>query len=105
MAGCMKKVENPADAIYTNGEIITMDGDSPTYPEAVATRKGKIVFVGPRLEAFKMKGDSTVIIDLLGKTLLPGFIDAHGHLSNAGFQASTANLLAPPDGSAVDMGA
>ncbi len=77
--------EKTADAIYYNGDIITMEGDSAHYAEAVAIKAGKILFASSRNEAENMKGDSTNMIDLQGKTLLPGFIDAHGHVWAAGF--------------------
>ena len=51
----------------------------------------------------KFKGDATEVVDLGGKTLLPGFIDAHGHVFNVGVQAVAANLLAPPDGQVTDI--
>ena len=38
------------------------------------------------------------MIDLAGRTMIPGFIDAHGHMWGAGVQAMAANLLPPPDG-------
>ncbi len=62
-----------ADAIYFDGDIVTMEGDSAQYVEAVAIKDGKIAFAGTRAEADKLKGDSTVMKDLLGKTLVPGF--------------------------------
>lgn len=89
---------NVADAIYFGGDILTMEGDSANYAEAVAIKAGKIVFVGTKAEAEKLKGDSTAMNDLKGKTLLPGFIDAHGHVWNAGFQKLAANILPAPDG-------
>lgn len=92
-----------ADAIYFNGDIITMEGDSASYAEAVAIKNGKIIFVGTQTEAEKLKGDSTVMNDLQGKTLLPGFIDGHGHLFMSGFQALSADLLPPPDGKATNI--
>ncbi len=60
-----------------------MEGDSASYAEAVAVKDGKIIFVGSRADAEKMKGDSTVMNDLQGKTMLPGFIDPHVHPSIA----------------------
>lgn len=87
-----------ADAIYFGGDIITMEGDSAVYAEAVAFADGKIIFVGSLSEAEKMKGDSTSMKDLQGKTLVPGFIDGHAHFTGFGAQAVTANLLASPDG-------
>jgi len=96
-------VESTADAIYHGGDIITMEGDSASYAQSVAVKSGKIIFVGSKEEADKFQGDNTSMIDLHGKTLLPGFIDAHGHIWNAGFQALAANLLPPPDGKGTDI--
>jgi predicted amidohydrolase YtcJ len=72
-----------ADAIYYGGDILTMEGDSATYAEAVVVKNGKIVFTGSKADAEKMQGDSTVMNDLKGKTMLPGFIDPHIHPSIA----------------------
>lgn len=87
-----------AGAIYYNGDIITMEGDQAKYAEALAIREGNILYVGTKEEAFKFQGDETIMKDLEGKTLVPGFIDGHAHFSLFGTQAITANLLAPPDG-------
>ena len=98
LAGCNPKVENPADAIYFNGEILTMLGLQPAYVESVAIKNGRIVFVGPLAEADTLRGSDTKMVDLQGQTLLPGFIDAHGHVAQSGIQRLTANLYPPPDG-------
>jgi predicted amidohydrolase YtcJ len=92
------EVTDAADAIYYGGDIITMEGDSASYAEAMAVQDGKIVFVGSKADAEKMKGDSTKMNDLQGKTLVPGFMDGHAHFTGFGAQAVTANLLASPDG-------
>jgi predicted amidohydrolase YtcJ len=89
-----------ADAIYFGGDIITMESDSATYVEAIALKDGKILFTGSKAEAEKMKGDSTAMNDLHGKTLVPGFVDGHAHFAGFGAQAVGANLLASPDGNA-----
>ena len=84
--------------IYYGGDIVTMTGDSPTYVEAVVQREGKIIFTGSKEDAmsrFKAKADK---LDLKGKTMLPGFVDGHGHVFNVGLQAASANLLPAPDG-------
>lgn len=91
-------IANAADDIYFGGDIITMEGDSAVYAEAVAVKDGKIVFVGSKADAEKMKGDGTKMKDLQGRTLVPGFIDGHAHFTGFGAQAVTANLLASPDG-------
>ncbi len=87
-----------ADLIITGGPIVTMEGESPTTVEAIVVDDGRIVFVGSRADALAKKGDGTVLKDLGGKTLLPGFVDGHAHAQQFGTQAVGANLLAPPDG-------
>jgi predicted amidohydrolase YtcJ len=92
-----------ADTIYFGGNIITMEGDSANYVEAVAIKNGKIIFVGMKADAQKMQGGRTVMKDLKGQTLVPGFIDGHAHFTGFGAQAITANLLASPDGNVNTM--
>jgi predicted amidohydrolase YtcJ len=89
-----------ADAIYYGGDIITMEGDTPAYAEAVAIKDGKILFVGNKADAEQMKGTTTKMNDLQGKTLVPGLFDGHSHFVGFGAQAVGANLLASPDGNA-----
>jgi predicted amidohydrolase YtcJ len=88
--------EETADTIYHGGDIVTMNDAQPTA-EAVAVKNGVILAVGTTDELMKTQGDATRVVDLQGATLLPGFIDAHGHLKNVGFQALAADLLPPPD--------
>ena len=71
--------EIAANTIYTGGDILTMEGDTPQYVEAVAVKDGKIVFVGGKADADKFMGAATTVHDLQGKALLPGFIDTHVH--------------------------
>ncbi|MFE3181307.1 amidohydrolase [Streptomyces violascens] len=85
------------DAIYFGGDIVTVDDARPTA-EAVAVRDGRIAAVGDLREVLAQAGDGTRFVDLKGRALLPGFVDAHSHLSLIGFQAGAANLLPPPDG-------
>jgi predicted amidohydrolase YtcJ len=51
----------------------------------------------------KLKGPGTRVIDLAGRAMLPGFVDARGHVMMGGIQALSANLLAPPDGTVTDL--
>jgi predicted amidohydrolase YtcJ len=90
-------------SVYYNGDIITMNGDSPTYVKAIVVRDGKIEFVGDDKEAMKVAGKGHVMIDLNGKTLLPGFIDGHAHFANFSAQAIGAQILPPPDSGAKDI--
>ncbi|MDK9559162.1 amidohydrolase family protein [Marinobacter sp. M216] len=91
-----------ADTVFLNGNILTLDDNQPTA-EAVAVRNGKILSVGTRGDIMALVGNNTNQIDLEGKTLLPGFVDSHGHAWMIGFQALTANLLPPPDGEGKDI--
>jgi len=92
-----------ADTIYHNGSILTMAGKSPAYVEALAVKDGKIVYVGGKDDALKMKGDATKVVDLGGKAMLPGFLDAHSHYINSLLVANQAKLYAPPSGPAKDV--
>ena len=92
-----------ADTIYHGGSILTMAGKDPTYVEALAVKDGKIVFAGARDAALKMKGDSTKVVDLSGKILLPGFLDGHSHYINSLLVANQCKLYAPPSGVGKDV--
>jgi predicted amidohydrolase YtcJ len=88
----------PADAIWSGGPIVTVN-DAQPGAEAVAVRAGRIVGVGALADLRRrFAGPKTAHVDLGGRTLLPGFIDGHGHVTGVGFQAAAANLLPPPDG-------
>ena len=92
-----------ADTIYYGGNIITINAAQPSA-EAVAIKAGRIVAVGVRADIEKArKGAGTKVIDLAGKTLIPGFFDAHSHFLQVGIQAISANLLPPPDGPAASI--
>jgi predicted amidohydrolase YtcJ len=92
-----------ADAIYVGGSIVTVNDAQPNA-EALAVKDGKILAVGARSEIEKAhRGKTTRMVDLAGKTLMPGFIDGHAHAQQFGAQAVGANLLAPPDGTVNTM--
>ncbi len=89
-----------ADAIYYGGDILTMTDDKPEYAQAIATKGEKIIFVGNKDKALEYKFGKTKLIDLQGKTLMPGFVDGHSHVYGVGLQAMVANVLPSPDGDA-----
>jgi predicted amidohydrolase YtcJ len=91
-----------ADIIYSGGTIITIDDASPRA-EAVAVKGGRILAVGKADDVMKLKGATTQMVDLAGRTMVPGFVDPHGHIVLGGLQALSANLLAPPDGEVTDI--
>jgi predicted amidohydrolase YtcJ len=74
-----KGISTSESTVYYNGDILTMEGNKPAYAEAVVVKDGKILFVGSKDEAMKQAGEGHTMIDLEGKTLMPGFIDPHLH--------------------------
>ena len=91
-----------ADHIYKGRTIVTASDLQPDA-EAVAVRGGHVVAVAYRDEVTKLKLPNTKVIDLAGRTMVPGLIDARGHVFAAGIQALSANLLPPPDGEGIDI--
>lgn len=103
--GCVEKtVPVTVDTIYFNGNVITLDSDE-LVAEAIAIKDGKILAVGDSTDIISMSGEITRKVNLNGKTLVPGFIDAHSHLSGVAVQVGTANLLPPPDGPGQNIAA
>lgn len=101
--GASAEPSSEADTIYVGGDIITMNDAQPSV-EALAVKDGKILAVGDRkaIEA-RNKGANTSVLDLAGKALLPGFIDAHSHYINSLLVANQAKLYAPPVGPGKDV--
>lgn len=71
----------PADVIFHHGTIITVDEDLPRA-EAIALRNGLIQAVGTDEEILALQEPGTQVIDLQGRTLMPGFVDPHTHILN-----------------------
>lgn len=65
--------------IYFNGDIITVNDKEPIV-DAVLVENGKIIKTGLKEEILKLKNEDTELVDLDGKTMLPGFIDSHSHI-------------------------
>ena len=87
-----------ADTIWFGGPILTANDKAPNA-EAVAVKDGKIVAVGgSKAVLAAQKGRATHLINLKGRTLIPGFVDGHSHFVGVGLQAVSANLMPPPDG-------
>jgi predicted amidohydrolase YtcJ len=91
-----------ADVIYSGGTIITIDDNNPRV-EAVAVKDGRIIAAGKAAEVMALKGGKTQLFDLGGRTMLPGFVDPHAHVTMGGMQAVSANMLPPPDGPNSDI--
>ena len=80
-----------ADIVFKNGNVYTAADTSPRA-EAIAVKADRIVFVGSNAAAQQYVGANTRVVDLKGKTVLPGFTDSHQHLSGVGFREMTLNL-------------
>jgi predicted amidohydrolase YtcJ len=100
-AGPLAAQGTAAERVFV-GRIITMD-DAQPVAEALAVAGGVILAVGSRDEVMELAGPQTVVTELGERALIPGFVDAHGHVMMGGLQALSANLLAPPDGEVVDL--
>lgn len=79
-----------ADLILKNGKIYTMNDNNDIY-ESVAVKDGRVEVVGTWEELEKMVNEQTKVIDLVGKTVVPGFIDAHQHIVSFGFNLLNVN--------------
>jgi len=92
-----------ADLVLTNGEVHTLTDPDETY-DAVAVRDGRIVRVDSDYEIDFLNGVETREIDLDGRVLLPGFVDAHVHMETVGrhrLRADLRDATSPSD--AVDI--
>lgn len=76
-------VPQPADMVLRNGKIITVDRDF-TIKEAVAIKNGRFIAVGGDRDVRPLMGSATRVIDLGGRTVIPGLIDSHIHATVAG---------------------
>jgi len=86
-----------ADILYYDGTVVTMENGLP-QAEAVTVKNGKIQFVGSNSDAKRYTDRNTKKVDLQGKTLLPGFIDAHGHLTSRAGMMQAIDLSPTPYG-------
>lgn len=87
----------PAERIIRGGPIVTVNPAQPAA-EAVAIAGGTIVAVGSEAEVMKHKGPATVVTDLGGKTLVPGFVDGHSHFMSLVDVQTQALCASPPAG-------
>ena len=80
-----------ADFIFVNGNIYTVN-ERERHAEAVAVKGQRIVFVGSNEDAKNFRGNETCIVDLGGKTVVPGLTDSHCHIFGIGEREMNLNL-------------
>ncbi|NGZ86910.1 amidohydrolase [Duganella sp. SAP-35] len=81
----------PADTIYRNGYVYTVDA-TDSVQQALAVRKGRIVYVGDNAGAARLAGKATKVIDLQGRMLMPGLVDGHMHPQSGGSRLLNCSL-------------
>jgi predicted amidohydrolase YtcJ len=93
------------DTLLINGTVVTLTGpDNDIIAEAIAITGDRISAVGRTTDLAQTAGPKTTIIDLGGHTVLPGFIDAHGHFPSTGLiEKHFVDLNSPPIGSVTSI--
>jgi len=90
-----------ADTVIINGNLITMDSSFPSA-NAIAIKGDKILLLGDNAEIKALAGETTQVINLKGKTVTPGLIDAHNHMQVWGTLMNNFIPLIPPEVTSLD---
>ena len=90
-AACAAAPRHAADRVFLSGAVYTVDARQ-SWAQAVAIRAGEIIYVGGDAGARPFIGADTVVTDLRGRMLLPGFHDGHAHVLAAGMALSACDL-------------
>jgi predicted amidohydrolase YtcJ len=90
----------PVDLLLTNGKVYVGGDGAPAYEDVVGVKDGAIVFVGAADAAKNLQPAET--IDLEGRLVLPGFVDAHVHAADAGIAAGQCSLAEAADLAGAD---
>ena len=86
LSGCTNAptiVPSPADTVFTNGKVVTVDARA-SIAQAFAVKDGKFMHVGSTSETMAYAGPATRVIDLKGRTVIPGLADSHLHTAGGG---------------------
>ncbi len=97
IAWCRLHPSPPGLQVWWNGHILTMDADGK-QATALVIKDDRIIAVGSDDDVQRWLPDADVQLDLDGRTVVPGFIEAHGHFPGAGLSAVAADLNSPPIG-------
>jgi predicted amidohydrolase YtcJ len=91
LLGCSAPPNRFADLVLTEGSVLTMDDKAPRA-QAIAIKDGRLIFVGDDTAAQQMIGSRTRVVSLKGKTVVPGFQDAHIHPISSGLDLMGCDL-------------
>jgi predicted amidohydrolase YtcJ len=94
--------EAPEHQVFINGQILTINAENDVV-EALSVRGAKIDRVGSTEDILAEVTPKTIVTDLRGRTLMPGFVDAHGHFPGSGQVVFSTDLNSPPIGSIENM--
>lgn len=94
--------EPPAHQVFINGNVLSMNASNTQF-EAISVKGERIEALGTSEEIMAGTTDATIVVDLKGRTLLPGFIDAHGHFPGSGMKVVATDLNSPPIGTFTTM--
>ena len=84
-----------ADMVYRNGYVYTVD-ETDSVRQALAVRAGRIIYVGDDVGAKPLIGKATKVIDLHGRMVMPGLVDAHMHPQSGGSRLLNCSLNYEP---------
>jgi predicted amidohydrolase YtcJ len=87
----VKPAEPPADLVLIGGTIYTMDPLQPRA-EGIAISGGRVDLLGSAVEVRRRVGERTQVIDLAGRAVTPGLVDAHCHLYGLGLALESVSL-------------
>jgi|TARA_R110002073_G_scaffold265553_1_gene428635 hypothetical protein len=92
----------PEHQVFVNGDVLTMDAENRVV-QALSVRGERIEALGSNEDMMALVDDRTEVIDLAGRTLMPGFIDAHGHFPGSALNTVSVDLNSPPIGTMENM--
>ncbi|MBO9514031.1 MAG: amidohydrolase [Variovorax sp.] len=92
LLGCASTPPSGADTVYVNGHILTVD-KAFSVAQGVAVKDGRFLAVGSNAEMQRYVQSATRMVDLQGRTVIPGLMDSHSHMIAAGAAETTAPVI------------
>jgi predicted amidohydrolase YtcJ len=92
LTACASPIASSADTVYLDGKMITVD-KAFTIAQAVAVKDGRFIGVGTTDDMRRHVGPNTRVVDLGGRTVIPGLMDSHSHMIGAGTAQTTAQVI------------
>ena len=92
----------PRQQLFVNGTIMTMDSAN-SVAQAMLVEDDRIIATGTEDAMNELASFDAMVVDLEGQTMLPGFIEAHGHFPGSGLDAVAADLNSPPIGDVLSI--